>query len=213
MRLGGDQVNQCLHEWLKNSPVADRYISLVMKKITTSISYKAVLDVATANAETLRHYLPVFPEQAVMAVSWASALHAVYGMDSYGIACAAKWPIKTNEELGDDLLAGRPAAGYFGYYATPEELAFALVEKKLPEQLHYCVGISGNRIFDPWCSDVMEDYTNSTGNEWHESLRLPEYIMGQPDDLRITKDYHYDINLQVSAAINAIISSLANHLR
>lgn len=176
------------------------------------INYKAVNKVAESHAEILRRYLIMFPEQAIMSAAWAIALHSIYGLNTYGIACSAKWAVKTYEELGDDLLAGRPTTGYFGYSASPEELADALIAKVLPEELYYCVGMSGNIILDPWCKEVMSDYEESTGKKWAESLALPEYIVGQADDLKITKDYHYCVNLHVSTSMNALVASLSKYI-
>ena len=184
-------------------------------KTLTEINYDAVLGVAKEHATVLRSYLTSIasmPEQAIMSVAWAGALNAVYDVRSYAIACTAKWPIKTDEELGDEILAGRPLSGYFGYYATPEELALALTRREFPNQLHYCVGFLGSYILDPWCSEVVCDYEESSGKEWPSTLKLPRYVLGQSKDLRITKDYHYIVNEQISAGLNAVVSTLAHRL-
>ena len=158
----------------------------------------------------LSHYCSL--HRMIRAVAWAGAVSAVYGFKTYTIACSAKWPVKTDEEVGADLLEGRPPSGYYGYCATPQELADAITERRLPEQLHYCVGVEGHQIVDPWGTEVMREYEEVAGKPWPESLALPRIIVGSERSLQMVHDYHYSLNIPVSSTVNHIVSSIARNI-
>lgn len=176
------------------------------------IDYDSLSKVADSHFTILERYFDKFPVQAVMSLAWAGALNAMYNLRSYPLACSAKWPVRTHEEIGDRLLSGESSSGYFGYAADVSELAEALVQQRLPEQLHYCVGFDNLTIFDPWCGEVMKDYESSCDAKWPETLRLPKYIVGRVDELLRTHDYHYEIHIPVSSGMNALVSELAGKM-
>lgn len=125
-----------------------------------------------------------YPEEAVIAISVCSAL-GLLGVPAQVVAGSARWLVMSLSEQGDSMLEGKKPIGYFGYDFDFVASLPSMLKLEFPPTMHLWVEDHEGRIYDFTTAMQMASFEEATGREWPEKRKLPEYIAGMPDDLKV----------------------------